>query len=182
MLQTAAAAFSVQRAKWFHAIGASFQNFDNTALGKILLLESKTHLTDFARQGSRYKTHATIFQASQALAPLHHLFDAEREAFTTRFATRAAAARLNSYCTAEGFKNVCESQSVHGSCKHTDVIGACSVHSAAGASSPEVAAAYNNSYLSACVSTLLDAFADVGYHIIVESGLIVACKSFAADF
>ena len=91
MLQAATAAFSVQRAKWFHAIGASFQNFDNTALGKILLLESKTHLTDFARQGSRYKTHATIFQASQAFAPLHHLFDAEREAFTTRFATRAAA-------------------------------------------------------------------------------------------
>jgi hypothetical protein len=91
MLQTAAAAFSVQRAKWFHAIGASFQNFDNTALGKVLFLERQTHLTDFARQGSRYKTHATIFQASHALAPLHHLFDAEREAFTTRFATRAAA-------------------------------------------------------------------------------------------
>ena len=91
MLQATTTALAVQRAKRFYAIGACFQDFDNAALGKVLFLERESHLAEFARERTRHKAHATILQTSHALAPLHHLFDAERQAFTARLTTRVTA-------------------------------------------------------------------------------------------
>ena len=88
MLQAATTALAVQRAKRFYAIGACFQNIDNAALGKVLFLECEAHLAEFTRERTRHKAHATIFQTSHALAPLHHFFDAERQAFTARLTAR----------------------------------------------------------------------------------------------
>ena len=91
MLQATTTALAIQRAKRFYAIRACFQNFDNAALGKVLFLECEAHLAEFTRERPRHKAHATILQTSHALAPLHHFFDAERQAFSTRFTTRVAA-------------------------------------------------------------------------------------------
>ena len=88
VLQAATTTLAVQRTTRFHAVGTCFQDFDNAPLGKVLFLEREPHLAEFPRERSRHKAHTAIFQTRHALAPLHHLFDAERQAFTARLTAR----------------------------------------------------------------------------------------------
>ena len=88
---------------------------------------------------------------------------------------------LNSDLAAELFKHIGYSKGVHGSGEHADMVCTRSVHTLGASSAPKISAADNYANLSAGVSALFYALADVFNGRDIKPAALISGKRFAAE-